>query len=105
MDQTALVGPDVSAGRRLVEAMVNDLRIEAAFWWLEDDTWKLLLVTPLVDEQGSRFVYSCVLDFIESSDLPPDLFYTVKVSSPSAGVVTVLDLGGQGKIPKGRFIL
>ncbi len=106
MDQTALVGPDVSAGNRLVEALDSNLQVEAAFWWMEDDTWKLFLVTPLVHEQGSRFVYSRVLDIIESgADLPRDLFDRIRVFSPSAGVVTVLDLGGKGQIPLGRLIL
>jgi hypothetical protein len=31
MDQNALVGPDVSAGKRLVEALGTNLQIEAAF--------------------------------------------------------------------------
>jgi hypothetical protein len=106
MDQTALVSPDVSAGRRLVDALDSNLQVEAAFWWMDDDTWKLFLVTPLVHEEGPRFVYSRVLDVIESTaGLPPDLFDRIAVFSPSAGVVTMLSLGGEEHIPKGRLIL
>jgi hypothetical protein len=106
MDQIALVGPDVSAGKRLVEALESNLQVEAAFWWMDDDTWKLYLVTPLVHDQGPRFVFSRVLDVIESTaDLDPDLFDRIAVFSPSAGVVTMLSLGGEEHIPKGRLVL
>ncbi len=104
VDQTTLVEPDISAGRKLVEALDSNLQVEAAFWWMEDDTWRLLLVTPLVHEQGPLFVYSRVRDVIESlTELPRELFHRIEVVSPSAGVVTVLDVGGRGNIPMGRL--
>jgi hypothetical protein len=104
MDQTALVGPDVSAGKRLVDALDSSLQVEAVFWWLENDSWKLLLVTPLVHEQGPRVVYSRLLDIIESkADLPLDLFDRVAVFSPNSGMITAFE--GEGQIPLGRLIL
>jgi hypothetical protein len=89
-----------------VDALDSNLQVEAAFWWMDDDTWKLFLVTPLVHEEGPRFVYSRVLDVIESrtTGLPPDFFDRISVFSPSAGVVTMLDLAGKTP-PLDRLIL
>jgi hypothetical protein len=106
MDQTALVGPDIAAGKELVEALGSALQVEAAFWWMEDDEWRLVLATPLVYERGPLFVDSLVRDVIESSaEVPRELFDRVQVVSTSSGVITVLDLGGADKIALGRLIL
>jgi hypothetical protein len=104
VDQTALVGPDVSAGRRLVDALGSNLQVEAAFWWMEDDTWSLVLATPLVHEQGPLSVYSRIRDVIESTAaLSRDLFDRVSVVSTRSGMITAFD--GDGQIPMGRLIL
>ncbi|MBI3680774.1 MAG: hypothetical protein HY235_10285 [Acidobacteria bacterium] len=107
MDQIILVvDSDILAGRRLVEALESDLQIEAAFWWLEDNRWKLILATPRVHEQGPRLVYSDILDVIESTtDLPRNLFERIEAVSPSAGVVTMFDLGADRTLPLGRFVV
>jgi hypothetical protein len=106
MDKTALVAPDVAAGRELIEALgTAGLRVEAAFWWLEDNEWRLILATPLVRERGPLFVDSRVRDVVESANLPRELFDSVEVVSPSAGVVTMLSLGGEEHIPKDRLVL
>jgi hypothetical protein len=106
MDQTALVGPDVTAGKELIEALGSALQIEAAFWWLEDSEWRLVLATPLVHERGPLFVDSRVRDVVESTaEVSRELFDRVEVVSPNSGVIPVLDLGGVEKIPLGRLIL
>jgi hypothetical protein len=100
MDQTVLVGPDVAAGKELVEALGTTLQVEAKFWWMEDNEWRQVLATPLVQERGPLFVDSRVRDVIESTaKVPRELFDRVEVVSPSSGVITVLDLGGANKIP------
>jgi hypothetical protein len=104
VDQTALVGPDVSAGRRLVDALGSNLQVEAAFWWMEEDTWSLVLATPLVHEQGPLSVYSRIRDVIESTAaLSRDLFDRVNVVSTRSGMITAFD--GEGQIPLSRLIL
>jgi len=104
VDQTALVSPDVSAGRRLVDALDSSLHVEAAFWWMEDGTWRLFLVTPLVHEQGPLSVYSRIRDIIASTrELPSDLWDSIAVVSPRSGMITAFD--GEGRIPLGRIIL
>jgi hypothetical protein len=106
MDQTALVGPDVAAGKELIEALGTTLQVEAAFWWMEDSEWRLVLATPLVHERGPLFVDSRVRDVIESTaKVSRELFDRVQVVSPNSGVIPVLDLGGVEKIPLGRLIL
>jgi hypothetical protein len=91
-----LVGWDLSAEGKLVEALDSDLKVQAAFWWMDDDTWRLVLVTPPVHEQGPLSVYSRVRDVIESSaSVPHELSHRIEVVSPSAGVVTMLDLAGK----------
>src|SRR5271170_3850973 len=106
MDQTPLVGPDIAAGKELIEALGTTLQVEAAFWWMEDNEWNLVVATPLVHERGPLFVDSLVRDVIESSaEVPRELFDRVQVVSTSSGVITVLDLGGAGKIPLDRLIL
>jgi hypothetical protein len=106
MDQTSLVGPEIAAGKDLVEALGAALQVEAAFWWMEDNEWRLFLATPLVHERGPLFVDSLVRDIIESrTEVPRELFDRVEVVSPSSGVITVLYLGGADKIPLGRLIL
>jgi hypothetical protein len=88
-----------------VEALDSNLKVEAAFWWMDDDTWRLVLVTPLVPEQGPLSVYSRVRDVIEAAaNVPRELFHRVEVVSPSAGVVTMLDLAGKTP-PLDRLIL
>ena len=106
MDQTALVGPDVTAGKELIEALGSTLQIEAAFWWMEDSEWRLVLATPLVHERGPLFVDSRVRDVVESTaEVSRELFDRVEVVSPNSGVIPVLDLGGVEKIPLDRLIL
>ena len=106
MDQTALVGPDVAAGKELIEALGTTLQVEAAFWWMEDSEWRLVLATPLVHERGPLFVDSRVRDVVESTaEVSRELFDRVEVVSPNSGVIPVLDLGGADKIPLERIIL
>jgi hypothetical protein len=82
------------------------LQVEAAFWWMEDSEWRLVLATPLVHERGPLFVDSRVRDVIESTaKVSRELFDRVQVVSPNSGVIPVLDLGGVEKIPLGRLIL
>jgi hypothetical protein len=76
MVKTPLVEQDIVEGRRFLEALkqpavvtigrrrVIDLpakhfRVKAAFWlyWPESDEWRLVIATPLVDEQGPQATY------------------------------------------------
>jgi hypothetical protein len=103
LDQVPLVGPDIPAGRKLVEALDSKgLQIEIAAWWLDNGNWKLILATPRSREQGPLIVYSEIRDVIESSaDLPHDLFDRIQLFSP--GAVTASD--DDEPVPLGRFVI
>ncbi len=106
MDQTILVTPDIAAGRGLLKAVdTSGLQIEAAFWWLEDDEWRLVLATPLVHQIGPLATYSRIWQAIEANaELPRELFDKIQVVTPSAGVMTALDIGSEGRLPLNRFV-
>jgi hypothetical protein len=71
---------------------------------MEDDSWRLVLVTPLVHEQGPLSVYSSVRDFIEStSERSRDLWEKIEVVSPTSGMINAFD--GNGQISLDRLIL
>ncbi len=94
------------AGERLMRLLDStDLRIEACFWWFEDDRWKLVLASPLVDEVGPRMLLSKVRDCIESDpEIPRQLFRSLYVVSPGDSIITLLDLAAD-PIPFQRFVL
>ncbi len=61
MDQAPLVGPDVPAGKRLVEVLGSDLQVEAAFWLMEDDNWRLVLSRHLFTNRDPS---PCILAYL-----------------------------------------
>jgi len=78
MVKTSLVEADLLAGWRLliaIDAGYGDLfRVKAAFWMFypESEEWRLVIATPLVDEQGPLSTYRNVqhiLFEIQPSDL------------------------------------
>jgi hypothetical protein len=65
MVKTALVESDLIEGRRLlkelrVEPQRSLFRVRAAFWFYypESEEWRLVIATPLVDEEGPLATYS-----------------------------------------------
>ena len=90
MDQSILVGPEIEAGKKLIEALdASDFRVKAAFWFYreESEEWRLYIATPLVKEQGPREAYSKVIDSIDLSK--------ISVVDPGEKLVTVLSLAMQ----------
>ena len=76
MVKTSLVEQDLAEGRRLLDALTEPteftigrrrlsfggssrFRIKAAFWWYlpESLEWRLVIATPLVDEEGPLATY------------------------------------------------
>jgi len=58
------------AGKSLVKRLdETDAKVQAAFWLLdaEDKTWKLTLVSPLVESEGPRNYYRRIDDINESA--------------------------------------
>ncbi len=61
MDKTALVEKDIDTGRKLVEALDSArFPVSAALWLYtaEWDEWRLLIASPVVDEEGPKKSYA-----------------------------------------------
>ncbi len=59
----------LSAGESLIKRLdESDLKVLAAFWIqdAEDKTWKLTIVSPLVESLGPRNFYKCINDINRS---------------------------------------
>ena len=57
MDKTILVGPDIAEGAKFIQALERSgMRVRGALWQRNEDaeSWRLEIVTPLVDEIGLR---------------------------------------------------
>ena len=68
MDQTALVGPDISGGEQLLRVLDQaHFPVASALWLLRAETqdWRLLLATPLVDNPGPRKAYDRLFRVID----------------------------------------
>ncbi|TRW90864.1 hypothetical protein [Candidatus Methylobacter oryzae] len=58
------------AGESLIRQLdASDAKVQAAFWLLdaEDKTWKLTIVSPLVESEGPRSYYKRINDINESA--------------------------------------
>ena len=95
MVKTSLVEADLLAGKRLLVALHNPqpnwpaFRVKAAFWlyYTESEEWRLVIATPLVDEQGSLKTYSQLQPVLFSIQ-PADLYLqNIAVMSPSDPLV------------------
>jgi hypothetical protein len=62
MYKTILVDSDIEDGRRVLRGVEKLLRVEAAFWFHseEEDRWKLVIVSPDLEEQGPIRLYTMV---------------------------------------------
>ena len=55
----------ISAGAKLIDKLDNSsCRVKAAFWMFfpEEKTWKFILASPLVKEEGPRKYYKRIVD-------------------------------------------
>ncbi len=83
-----LVEKAIEGGRRLLEELDRDHKMEivAALWFylLENDEWRLLLASGLVDEQGPLAAYGIVQHTLAKvpEDVRPE-FTDISVVSPT----------------------
>lgn len=74
MVKTSLVEQDLNEGKRLLEALNKpkpngtSFRVKAAFWLYRPESmgWRLILATPLVDEQGKLATYAHLREILDS---------------------------------------
>jgi hypothetical protein len=116
MVKATLVEQDVSEGRRFLDALkepteitigrrrltfggASHFRIKSAFWWYfsESDEWRLVIATPLVDEEGPLATYK---DIQKILTWHPDLnlsLQNIAVLSPKDERVKALNKALRGE--------
>ena len=84
------------------------MRIEAAFWWLDDDEWRFVVATPIVHEKGRLPVHRKIRRALEDDKVPGEylgILDRLDMLSPSEGLITNLDVDSLGDVRLGRLIL
>src|SRR5260370_15829504 len=105
MDRAALVDTDITLGKKLAELLkaASGVRVEAAFWWQEEDEWRFIVATPIVHERGRLVAYKKIQEAVGTkANEFRSILNRLDVLSPSEGVITVLDIGSIGQIPLHR---
>jgi hypothetical protein len=74
MYKTVLVEADIEEGRRVLQELEKrHLQITAAFWFHEDEEdWKLIVVSPEVEEKGTHKIYMMVVPMLRELAARPD---------------------------------
>lgn len=68
MAKTALVEPDIEDGSRLIHELDGKgFRALAALWFFlsEESEWRLLIASPIVDQEGPKKAYQMVQSVLE----------------------------------------
>ena len=76
MGKAALVGMDIEGGERLLNALEGiGLDIHAALWIYlpEPEEWRLMIASPMVDQEGPRKVYLLILSKLKEVVPPPEI--------------------------------
>jgi hypothetical protein len=95
LDNAILVGPNIDAGKRLLQALdIAKIKVDAAFWFYREasEDWRLYIATPLVQELGPRMAYSKVLDVLREERIQDLDFWKLSVVDVTDSLVTVLRL-------------
>ncbi len=92
MDQTSLVDHNrrVTFGRDLVAELLRDgLEVRSAFWHYLPDLgeWRLVIVSPDVDERGGLLVYERIRQTIVRMGADPESFSNVAAWGPNDRLV------------------
>jgi len=84
MDKKILVALDIKEGLELITFLKGtELRMTSAFWYysLKIEEWQLMIVTDMVEAEGSKKAYKIVLDAIKyfgkKIDIPFESIYMV----------------------------
>lgn len=94
MGKTLLVDKDIEDGKRLIKALdKSDFPVDGALWFYftTSDEWRLLLVSPLVDEKGPKEVYASIQLVMAKLKLPLGiLLKRISVLSPKSELIQLL---------------
>ena len=109
MAGATLVDQEVEKGRALCAILerATELRVEAAFWWQEEDDWRFVVATPVVHEEGRLAAHKKIREAVGPDGLLQfsSLLDRLDVVSPSEGLITVLDIGSLKGVPLRRPIV
>ena len=111
MAEGTLVAAELDLGRRLYEILrpLPAVRMEALFWWKEeDDKWHLYVVSPLVHEEGPLSAFRKMRQALQDAKAPEEvreLLERAEVMSPSEGLVTVIETGSPVKPPLNKVLI
>ncbi len=92
LDKTALVEKDITAGKQLTEALDDSkIPIKGSLWFYvsEASEWRLIVVTPLVDQSGPREAYVTIQRTLRNLDIDIPL-RKISVMSPKHPLVQLL---------------
>ena len=83
------------AGESLIKRLdESDAKVQAAFWILdaEEKTWKLTIVSPLIESEGPRNYYRRINDIDESAKADEDVIalHDISVSNTDNRIVKAL---------------
>jgi hypothetical protein len=107
VDKTALAEADIELGSRFVKTLLKapSVRLEAAFWWLDESRWRFIVATPVVHERG-RIAAITEIEHAVGDQLNrfKPILDRLRVLTPSEGIITVLDIGSLGRVPLDRVV-
>lgn len=93
MVKKQLVNTKISEGERLIRALdSSSFPVNSALWFLlEEEEWRLLLATPLVDLEGPRAAYESLQQFLTTPSPGYDIsLEEVSLLSPTNNLLEVL---------------
>lgn len=94
MDKTTLVEKNIEEGRGLLLALDSaGFRVSAALWFYvaEDEEWRFMVASPVIDEKGPRESYAIIQETLERLSPPSEIsLKQISVISPSHDLVRLL---------------
>lgn len=92
MDTKILVETSIIGGKELLQSLdAHAYPVDAALWFFDQnsDTWKYIIATNKVDQEGPLQVYQDIQSFLQNSHLNIAL-KDISVVSPNNSLVTIL---------------
>ena len=99
MDTTALVDIDIALGKRVTEELdASGIPVKASLWFYtpEASEWRLIVATPLVDQEGPHKTYALIQKALRTIDFPLRKISAVSPGDPLIKLLRVALRTGPG---------